>query len=87
MFKVNNKDNRKTPWRRSDVLIVSSKHISHHVLVFLLLILIKKEVWKLPDLLIITEKEEEANGGVLWKRFFTQNTCARVSFLIKLFSC
>ena len=42
MFKVNDKDTRKTPRRRSGVLIVSSEHISHHILVFSLLILIKK---------------------------------------------
>ena len=41
MFKVNNKDTRTTPlaWRRSDVFIVNFEHISHLVLVFLLLTL------------------------------------------------
>ena len=38
MFKVNNKDTR-TMRRRSDVFIVNSEHISHLVLVFLLLTL------------------------------------------------
>ena len=36
MFKVNNKDTR-TNFRRSGVFIVDSEHISHLVLVFLLL--------------------------------------------------
>ena len=39
MLKVNNKDTRKTPSRRSDVFIVNFEHISHIVLVFLLLTL------------------------------------------------
>ena len=43
MFKVNNKDARTTPerrhWRRSGVFIVNFKHVSHLVLVFLLLTL------------------------------------------------
>ena len=34
MFKVNNKDKE---WRRSGVVIVNFEHISHLVLVFLLL--------------------------------------------------
>ena len=34
MFQVNNKDRK---WRRSDVLIVNFEHVSHLVLVFLLL--------------------------------------------------
>ena len=33
MFKVNNKDT----WRRSDVFIVNFEHVSHLVIVFLLL--------------------------------------------------
>ena len=37
MFKVNNKDTRTTPERRSGVFNVNFEHISHHVLVFLLL--------------------------------------------------
>ena len=37
MFKVNNKDTRTTPWRRSGIFIVNFEHISHLVLVFLLL--------------------------------------------------
>ena len=37
--KVNNKDTRVTCWRRSGVFIVNFKHISHLVLVFLLLTL------------------------------------------------
>ena len=37
MFKVNNKDTKMTPWRRSGVFIVNYEHISHLVLVFLLL--------------------------------------------------
>ena len=39
MFEVNNKDTRTTPWRRSGVFIVNLEHISHFVLVFLLLTL------------------------------------------------
>ena len=40
MFKVNNKDTRTTPkWRRSGVFIVNFQHISHLVLVLLLLTL------------------------------------------------
>ena len=54
MFKVNNKDTRKTPmtsfcifivnfehisWRRSGIFIVNFEHISHLVLVFLLVTL------------------------------------------------
>ena len=40
MFKVNNKDTRTTPkWRRSGVFIVNFQHISHLVLLFLLLTL------------------------------------------------
>ena len=35
MFKVNNKDTRKTPWRRSGLFIVNFEYISHFVLVFL----------------------------------------------------
>ena len=38
MFKVNNKDTRMTP-RRSGIFIVNFEHISHLVLVFLLLTL------------------------------------------------
>ena len=40
LFKVNNKDTRTTPicqWRRSFVFIINFEHISHLVLVFLLL--------------------------------------------------
>ena len=37
MFKVNNKDTKTTQWRRSGVFIVNFEHISHLVLVFLLL--------------------------------------------------
>ena len=42
MFKVNNKDTRMMPqrqWHRSGVLIVNFEHISHFVLLFLLLTL------------------------------------------------
>ena len=39
MLKVNNKDTRKTPSRRSVVFIVNFEHISHIVLVLLLLTL------------------------------------------------
>ena len=39
MFKINNKDTRTTLCCRSDVFIVNFEHISHLVLVFLLLIL------------------------------------------------
>ena len=39
MFKVNNKDPRTTPCRRSGVIIVNLKHISHLPLVFILLAL------------------------------------------------
>ena len=40
MFKVNNEDTRaKRQWRRSGVFIVNFEHISHLVLVFLLLTL------------------------------------------------
>ena len=37
MLKNNNKDTRKTSWRRSGVFIVNFEHISHLVLVFVLL--------------------------------------------------
>ena len=37
MFKVNNKDTRTTPWGRSGVFLVNFEHISHLVLVVLLL--------------------------------------------------
>ena len=39
MFKVKNKDTRATSWRRSGAFIFIFKHISHLVLVFLLLTL------------------------------------------------
>ena len=39
MFKVSNKDTRTMQGRRSGVFIVNSEHISHLVLVFLLLTL------------------------------------------------
>ena len=44
MFEINIKDTRTTPqhhWRRSGVFIVNFEHISHFVLVFLLLTLSK----------------------------------------------
>ena len=37
MFKVDNKDTRRRQWGRSGVFIVNFEHISHPVLVFLLL--------------------------------------------------
>ena len=37
MFKVNNKDTRRRNWHRSGVFIVNFEHISHVILVFLLL--------------------------------------------------
>ena len=38
MFKVNNKDtSERRHWRYSGVFIVNFEHISHHVLVFILL--------------------------------------------------
>ena len=40
MFKVNNKDNKTTErrhWRLSGIFIVNFEHISHHILVYLLL--------------------------------------------------
>ena len=39
MFKVNNKDIRTTPWRRSGIFIANFEHISDLLLVFLLLTL------------------------------------------------
>ena len=39
MFQVYKKDTRRRHWRRSSVFIVSFEHISHLVLVFLLLTL------------------------------------------------
>ena len=39
LFKVNDKNTRTTPWRRSGIFIVNFEHISHLVLVFLLLTL------------------------------------------------
>ena len=39
MSKVNNKDTRPTPWRRSGAFIVNFGHVSHLALVFLLLTL------------------------------------------------
>ena len=39
MLKVNNKDTRTTPWRRSGAFIVNFEHISYLILVFLLLTL------------------------------------------------
>ena len=39
MFKVNNKGTRMMPWHRSGVFIVNFEHISHLVVVFLLLTL------------------------------------------------
>ena len=39
MFKVNNKDTKTTPVRRSDVFISNFEHISHLAPVFLLLTL------------------------------------------------
>ena len=39
MSKVNNKDTRTTPWRRSGAFIVNFGHVSHLALVFLLLTL------------------------------------------------
>ena len=51
MFKVNNKDTRTTPWRRSGIFIVNFEHISHLVLVFLLLTLSRKIAgWVVPFL-------------------------------------
>ena len=42
MFKVNNKETpERRQWRRSGVVIVNFEHISHLVLVFLLLTLIE----------------------------------------------
>ena len=46
MFKVNNEDTRRH-WRRSGVAIVNFKHISHLVLVFLLLTLNKYTGWEM----------------------------------------
>ena len=43
MFKVKNKDTReRRQWRRSCVFMVNFEHISHFVLVFLLLTLSRK---------------------------------------------
>ena len=39
MFKVNNKTPERRQWSRSGVFIVNNEHISHLVLVFLLLTL------------------------------------------------
>ena len=36
MFKVNNKESERRPWRRPGVFIVNFEHISYLVLVFLL---------------------------------------------------
>ena len=41
MFRVNNKDTRTTPMRRSGVFIVNFEHVSPLVLMFLLLTLSK----------------------------------------------
>ena len=40
-----------------------------------------KEIWKLALLFSIVYREKHLSGGVLLKK---ENTCARVSFLIKL---
>ena len=37
MFKVNNEDTKLSQWRRPDVFIVNFEHVSHLVLVILLL--------------------------------------------------
>ena len=39
MFKVNNKTPERRKWRHSGVFIINFEHISHFVLVFLLLTL------------------------------------------------
>ena len=39
MFKINNKVPEQRQWRRSDIFIVNFEHISHLVLLFLLLTL------------------------------------------------
>ena len=47
MFQVNNKDARRRQWRRSGVFIVNFEHISHLVLVFLLLTFNMYSKWTL----------------------------------------
>ena len=67
MFKINNKDTRKRPWRRSGIFIVNFEHISHLALVFLLLTLSREmstglltyEIWN-----AITVKNRNH-----WKKF------------------
>ena len=39
MFKVNNKDTRRRQWHRSGIFTINFEHISHPVLLFLLLTL------------------------------------------------
>ena len=52
MFKVNNKDTRTMPWRGSGVFIINFKHVSHLVLLFLLLTLSRENAGREASLSI-----------------------------------
>ena len=57
MFKVNNKDiSERRSWRRSGVFIVNFEHISHLVLVFLLLILSRQMPYGLRAIMMFKQK-------------------------------
>ena len=62
MFKVNNKDTRRRQWHRPGIFIFNFEHISHLVLVFLLLTLNMQFPTGNQKR---AELSEAANGGVL----------------------